>query len=283
MAILSFNPSLSPSSSFDSSGSSESGETSPYHGSQHDYDANPSSSSGLIYHHRPNAFYNDGIVSAPIVVVGSSLPSNPSCSGDFCEKHVKTRWKALTAIPVCVVKSVKNISNLVVAIFSNIMHICTLTLHNDDLMDINRKVVKATSRLLTEPYLCAMKILNPHAKGFTVLESTGSETLTPENAQKLGFGSKIITTINEKVDSLYNSENRFVKHVVSRICAASMILSVIARVVDLALGLICAALSIVTLGMIEGLNKRALIGLASGPAMISDMLITIQCVINPKV
>ncbi len=242
-------------------------------------------------HHRSDAteITSTTAIASPLF---KDKSSKPSCCSDFCEKYVKTRWEALTIIPVRVVESVKNVSNLVVGIFSNIMHICTLTVHNYDLNKTNTKITEGTSGLLATPYLCVMKILNPHAKGFTVsavrtnfdtnnLEEVQTD-IALKDAQDLGFGSQIRDKIQSQAETLSYSENRFVRHVVSRICAASMILSVIARVVDLALGLICAALSLVTLGMIGAVNKRALIGLASGPAIISDVLYTVQCMINPS-
>ncbi len=227
------------------------------------------------------------------VTVVSSSPtggsSNPGCCSNFYDNQIKARWVNLTSFSVDVVNTVdkvlnstseifsniivvRSVSDLVVGVFSNIVHICTLGVHEENLEDTNKKITKATSTLLTDPFQYVMSIVNPQATNY----------MSPEALQNDGWAGSIRNAIDSKAAKFYESENCFVKHVVSRICAASMILSVIGRIFDLALGLICAALSIVTLGKIEILHKKAMIGLASGPAIISDVLYTVQCVINPS-
>lgn len=94
--------------------------------------------------------------------------------------------------------------------------------------------------LLVHPYACLIKILNPTARAPITIDKSDE----PAPTWSLLVGS--------------HSKNFWVRHFVTRGCIPLILtIRTIKRLIDLAVGLICAALSICALGHSKFLNKQA--------------------------
>ena len=85
------------------------------------------------------------------------------------------------------------------------------------------------------------------------------------------------------VETCYqNNSNRFVKHVVSRVAAfGTMLLSLVTRVADIAIGILSFPLAILTLGKVKLLNTLARQGFAAIGLIVSDVILGLSNTINP--
>jgi len=110
--------------------------------------------------------------------------------------------------------------------------------------DIHRRYIDSTNHLLSQPYICLLRTINPNV----LVESPGRGYFT---SKVQGFIAQAIRNCNE-------SESTLVKHFVSRLTFALYgIASVVTRAVDGVLGVIAALFSFMTLGYFTELNRFA--------------------------
>ncbi len=185
------------------------------------------------------------------------------------ELAVVDRLQYLSIIPRALGLSVLDAANTVTGIFGSILSVATLG-KNDQINQFANYTL--SSRKVFSPILeCTLKVLNPKAT-FTKETRDAECGIVMERSIKM---------ISETALKLSKSEKGFEKHVLSRglfVFAAPVAL--IARITDLALGILVAGMSLVTLGVSSRINNLAMRQLTS-LALINDVMVGMRWIINP--
>ena len=123
--------------------------------------------------------------------------------------------------------------------------------------------------IVAQPYRHLICLINPKANP---VASSGQDGIC---------ASKVKTFLIKAIGEIRDSDNLFLKHVVSRLGYALMAVALtISRIVDGIIGVGAVILSIVTLGKIDKINQAAFHGLQC-TGVVKDILYCVRKMVNP--
>ncbi len=131
--------------------------------------------------------------------------------------------------------------------------------------------LRNSAHILSRPAAHFIRFINPKAQ---IIDEFGNQGL---------IFSTVPDPIRVKASDFSRSTNFLKKHVASRLTyGVAALVAVISRTADLALGLVALAFSVLSLGLLPGLNDVACRGLQA-PAIISDLFYFAHKIINPQI
>lgn len=132
----------------------------------------------------------------------------------------------------------------------------------------------------------SFECFNAFSEIFSMVNSASLMVINPDFKVKRAV-SFFKANVNElplynKATEFAGSENFLKKHVASRLTqGVYLVAAIVARVADMALGLVSAPLSLLTLGLFNPLNNFAINHLRAGPGIVLEIFRSTILIINP--
>lgn len=189
-------------------------------------------------------------------------------SSNFAEKHVFSRFCHLGLIPW---SPITTAVDTVIGAVTTVGALLTLGAHYQT-FNFTERQLETSKFIIARPYLHLLQTINPQAECFDHYSIPDKGFFTNWVCGKLA---------NEANMCAHRDNSVFMKYIISRLSYLLLIVAaVVSRAVDLAIGLLAACFSIITLGCIPAVNNVAYRALQA-PGVIHDVIIYTIRVINP--